>query len=585
MKLREASALKQGEGAFNLSNYEEVSKQFSWDTIHPQFSWHRTNKVNMAYECIDRHVEDGYGVKIALIYMNGHFKETHTFSNLKKKTDEWGYLLKSQGVKKGDRVFVFLPKHPDCYIAVLAAIKIGAIVGPLFEAFMEEAIFDRMYDCEASVLITNEELLQRVPVSKLPHLQSIYITDNIEHPIAKSIPKLVEEVSVNGEIVEWVDLNDGMIIHYTSGSTGKPKGVLHAHRVMIQQYQTGQWVLDLKEDDVYWCTAHPGWVTGSSYGIFAPWLNRATIVVHGGRFDAKEWFEVLERTGVTVWYSAPTAFRLLMDKSDLIPDYSFSLRHILSVGEPLNPEVITWGVEKLNLQIHDTWWMTETGAQLIVNLPSAKIKPGSMGRPIPGIKAAIIDEEGNTVHPNELGLLAIKKGWPSMMKEIWKNEEKYHSYFVGDWYISGDLAYMDEEGYVFFQGRNDDMINSSGERIGPFEVESKLIEHQAVLEAAVIGKPDRVRGEIVKAFIVLAEGYEETEELKKEIQTFVRNKLSAHAMPREIEILRELPKTQISGKILRRALREDKDVDRGTDTVDGGTGPSSTQKLENGSWR
>jgi acetyl-CoA synthetase len=549
--------LQPKEGAYNLSNYEVTYEQFKWDSVHPHFSWHTTNKVNMAYECIDRHVENGNGEKEALIYINEQTKESYTFSDLKRKTDEWAHLLKSQGVKKGDRVFTFLPKNPECYIAVLATIKIGAIVGPLFEAFMEEAIYDRMFDCEASVLITNEELLKRVPVGKLPHLRSIFITDDSDNPYAKSLPKLAATTpKAEGEIIEWVDLNDGMIIHYTSGSTGKPKGVLHAHRVMIQQYQTGKWVLDLKEDDIYWCTAHPGWVTGSSYGIFAPWLNGATVVVHGGRFRADEWFQVIEETGVTVWYSAPTAFRLLMEHTSLIDQYNLSsLRHILSVGEPLNPEVITWGMEAFNVRIHDTWWMTETGAQLIVNLPDSPIKPGSMGRAFPGITASIIDQDGKEVKRGEFGLLAIKKGWPSMMKEIWKNEEKFHSYFVDDWYISGDLAYMDEEGYVFFQGRSDDMINSSGERIGPFEVESKLIEHPAVVEAAVIGKPDPVRGEIVKAFIVLTAGYTETDELKKDIQTFVRFKLSAHAMPREIEILTELPKTQISGKILRRILK------------------------------
>jgi acetyl-CoA synthetase len=543
-------------GIHNLEKYEETYEQFKWDSVHPHFSWFKTDKVNMAYECIDRHVEDGYGEKEALVYINGTTKESLTFADLKRRTDEWAHLLKSQGVKKGDRVFTFLPKNPEGYIAILAVIKVGAIVGPLFEAFMEDAIYDRMYDCEASVLLTNSELLERVPVDKLPELHSIYITDDIDHPIAQSIPRLLKDTSFEGEAVQWVSLNDGMIIHYTSGSTGKPKGVLHAHRVMIQQFQTGKWVLDLQEDDVYWCTAHPGWVTGSSYGIFAPWLNRTTVVVHGGRFKADEWFQAIEDTGVTVWYSAPTAFRLLMNDTDKIKEYNLSsLRHILSVGEPLNPEVISWGLDAFNIRIHDTWWMTETGAQLIVNLPTAAIKPGSMGRALPGITAGIIDLEGNEVKRGEFGLLAIKKGWPSMMKEIWKNEEKYRSYFINDWYVSGDLARMDEDGYVFFQGRNDDMINSSGERIGPFEVESKLIEHPAVVEAGVIGKPDALRGEIVKAFVVLTDGYTESEELLKDIQTFVRFKLAAHAMPREIEVLEELPKTPISGKILRRILK------------------------------
>ncbi|MCJ8008998.1 acetate--CoA ligase [Lederbergia wuyishanensis] len=547
-------------GSYNVQNDFDGNKSFNWNEIEKNFSWHQTGKVNMAYECIDRHVEEGSGEKTALYYIDENSEQTITYRELKEATDRWATVLKKNGVKKGDFLFVFLPKHPECHIAILAAIKLGAIVGPLFEAFMEEAIRDRISDCEGKFLITNEEYLQRVPLSDLPSLETIFLTDqHITAANAISIPEELAHTVVEDNIIEWVNLEDGLNIHYTSGSTGKPKGIIHAHRAMIQQYITGRWVLDLKEDDVYWCTAHPGWVTGCVYGIFAPLLNRATIVLHGGRFNADSWYETIEKAGVTVWYSAPTAFRMLMAEGvETLKRYDVSsLRHILSVGEPLNPEVIYWGVEHLTLRIHDTWWMTETGAQLIVNLPTEPIKPGSMGKPFPTIETAILDDEGNNLPVGEVGHLAIKGPWPAIMKEVWKNKEKYASYFPFDtgWYLSGDLALKDEDGYIFFQGRSDDMINSSGERIGPFEVESKLIEHPAVAEAGVIGKPDFVRGEIVKAFIVLKKGYASSPELLANIRLFVRNRLAAHVAPREIEVIEELPKTKISGKILRRELK------------------------------
>ena len=339
-------------------------------------------------------------------------------------------------------------------------------------------------------------MVHRVPASDIPTLETILFAEDIE----------AEPFQDTGEeYVEWMDSEDGMLIHYTSGSTGKPKGVLHAHRVVTHQYESGKWVLDIKDDDVYWCTSHPGWVTGSVYGLFAPWLNRATIVIQGGRFKAEHWYKLIAELGVTIWYSAPTAFRMLLSQGDVLKDYDLSsLRHILSVGEPLNPEVIYWAWKELGVRIHDTWWMTETGAHLVVNLPGEKIKPGSMGRPFPGVEVGILDEEGKVVPRGTAGQLAVKTPWPGLMKEIWGNKDKFDSYFKYEgWYLSGDLAYQDEDDYVFFQSRDDDMINSSGERIGPFEVESKLIEHEAVQEAGVIGKPDKVRGEIVKAFIVL----------------------------------------------------------------------------------
>ena len=546
-------------GENNLPNYDEAYANFNWEEVNKNFTWNETGRVNMAYEAIDKHAKSDRKNKVALYYQDGSRKEKYTFKEMKDFSNKAGNVLKNYGdVEKGDRVFIFMPRSPELYFALLGAVKLGAIVGPLFEAFMEGAVRDRLEDSEAKVLITTPELLERVPLNDLPALKTVFLVgDNVEEG-GKTVAfnPLFEQASKELHI-EWLGREDGLILHYTSGSTGKPKGVLHAQNAMVQHYQTAKWVLDLKEDDVYWCTADPGWVTGTAYGIFAPWLVGASNVILGGRFSPEAWYEALQDYGVTVWYSAPTAFRMLMGAGqDAIKKYDLSqVRHVLSVGEPLNPEVIRWGMNAFGLRIHDTWWMTETGGQVICNYPCMEIRPGSMGKPIPGVKAAIVDNEGNEVPPYTMGNLAIGKGWPAMMRGIWNNKQKYESYFMpGDWYVSGDSAYMDEDGYFWFQGRIDDVIMTSGERVGPFEVESKLIEHAAVAEAGVIGIPDPVRGEIIKAFIALRAGYEPSDELKEEIRQFVKKGLAAHAAPRQIEFSDKLPKTR-SGKIMRRVLK------------------------------
>jgi acetyl-CoA synthetase len=556
MKLDSVAAVK---GDYNLTSYEETYTKFDWKETEQEFSWYTTGRVNMAYEAIDRHAESFRKNKIALYYHDGLRKEKYTFKEMKELSNKAGNILKIYGnVEKGDRVFIFMPRTPELYFSVLGAIKLGAIVGPLFEAFMEDAVRDRLEDSEAKVLVTTKELLKRIPVQELPLLKHIIVIgeDVEEDDRYIDFNKKMNEASSKLDI-EWVERTDGLILHYTSGSTGKPKGVLHIHNAMIQHYQTAKWVLDLKEDDVFWCTADPGWVTGTSYGIFGPWLTGTSNLIVGGRFNPETWYKMIEDYGITVWYSAPTAFRMLMGAGDeVVKKFDLSnLRHVVSVGEPLNPEVVRWGVKVFGLRIHDTWWMTETGAQLICNYPCLDVKPGSMGKPIPGVQAAIVDDQGNELPAYRMGNLAIKKGWPSMMQTIWKNEQKYESYFMsGDWYVSGDSAYMDEDGYFWFQGRIDDVIMTSGERVGPFEVESKLVEHPAVAEAGVIGKPDPVRGEIIKAFIALRDGYEASDELIEDIRQFVKNGLAAHAAPREMEFLDKLPKTR-SGKIMRRVLK------------------------------
>ncbi|OJE34365.1 acetate--CoA ligase [Bacillus proteolyticus] len=546
-------------GENNLPNYEEAYANFNWEEVNKNFTWNETGRVNMAYEAIDKHAKSDRKNKVALYYQDGSRKEKYTFKEMKDFSNKAGNVLKNYGdVEKGDRVFIFMPRSPELYFALLGAVKLGAIVGPLFEAFMEGAVRDRLEDSEAKVLITTPELLERIPLNDLPALKTVFLVGDNAEEGGKLVAfnPLFEQASKELHI-EWLGREDGLILHYTSGSTGKPKGVLHAQNAMVQHYQTAKWILDLKEDDVYWCTADPGWVTGTAYGIFAPWLVGASNVILGGRFSPEAWYEALQDYGVTVWYSAPTAFRMLMGAGqDAIKKYDLSqVRHVLSVGEPLNPEVIRWGMNAFGLRIHDTWWMTETGGQVICNYPCMEIRPGSMGKPIPGVKAAIVDNEGNEVPPYTMGNLAIGKGWPAMMRGIWNNQQKYESYFMpGDWYVSGDSAYMDEDGYFWFQGRIDDVIMTSGERVGPFEVESKLIEHAAVAEAGVIGIPDPVRGEIIKAFIALRAGYEPSDELKEEIRQFVKKGLAAHAAPRQIEFRDKLPKTR-SGKIMRRVLK------------------------------
>lgn len=546
----------------NLQDYESAYASFSWEAVEKEFSWYETGKLNMAHEAIDRHAESWRKNKVALYYSDQKRDEKYTFQDMKFLSNKFGNVLKKIGIEKGDRVFLFMPRSPELYVSLIGTLKIGAIVGPLFEAFMEQAVRDRLDNSDALALVTTQELLPRVPYKELPQLKHIIVVGDGMIPENNETcfylyDQEMKQASRELEL-EWVDREDGMILHYTSGSTGKPKGVLHVHNAMIQHFQTTKWILDLQEDDIFWCTADPGWVTGTSYGIFGPWLNGASNVIRGGRFTPEDWYTTIEKYGVTVWHSAPTAFRRLMAAGDhIIQQYDLrSLRHILSVGEPLNAEVIHWGRKVYNgLRIHDHWWMTETGGVLISNYPCMEIKPGSMGRPFPGVEVAILDENGNEMSRGQMGKLCIKAGWPSMMRKIWKNEAKFKEYFaIPGWYISGDLATMDEDGYVWFQGRDDDVIMTSGERVGPFEVESKLVEHPAVAEAAVIGKPDPVRGEIIKAFVALRDGYEKTTDLEAELRQFVKEGLAAHAAPREIEIRDFLPKTR-SGKIMRRVLK------------------------------
>lgn len=543
----------------NLKNYEKTYKAFNWKGAKKELSFFEGGKFNAAYNAIDRHINTWRKNKIALYWENekGENKE-YSFLQLSYLSNKFANVLKKIGVKKGDRVFIFLPRIPELYISFLGILKTGAIAGTMFQAFGPSGILDRLSNSEASVVVTNKELKKRIykVKNKLPKLKKIIVVDeNTKKPNEVDFQKEMAQASEKFPIAK-LNPDDPAFMLYTSGTTGKPKGVIHRHLAILQEHMTAKWVLDIHDEDILWCTADPGWVTGIGYTILGVWSLGATEVIFDGRFDPETWYRILEKYKVNVWYTAPTAIRMLMKAGkDLVKKYDLShLRHLASVGEPLNPGPIRWGIKTFGLPFHDNWWQTETGGICIANYPCLDIKLGSMGKPIPGVKATIVDDKGKELKTGQIGNLALKPGWPSMMKEIWKNEEKYKSYFIGKWYISGDLAYKDKDGYFWFIGRADDVIKTAGERVGPFEVESALIEQGSAVEAGVIGKPDPERGEIIKAFVVLKPGIKPSESLKKELSEFVKKHLAGHAYPREIEFVDKLPKTR-SGKIMRRILK------------------------------
>jgi acetyl-CoA synthetase len=547
----------------NLADYETMRKEFSWEQARGELDGLPGGGLNIAHECIDRHTATARRNKTALLWESRHGDvEIYSFNDLKELSDRFAQVLRGLGVKKGERVFVFLDRVPELYISVFGALKAGAVVGPLFSAFGPDAIRDRLADAAAVLLVTSPSLVDRVETvrKELPDLKHIMLVDREGTGRARRSEYLSFEDALKtarGPFeTERTGPEDFSIMHYTSGTTGKPKGAAHVHEAILGHHVTAKYVLDLHENDIYWCTADPGWVTGTSYGMFGPWSNGVTSVVTEAGFNPDRWYATIQKYRVTMWYTAPTAVRMLMKAGEQVPrkyDLS-SLRHICSVGEPLNPEAITWGLPVFNQAIHDNWWQTETGCIQIANYPAMDVRPGSMGRPIPGTEAAIVDDDGRVLPPGAEGHLALKPGWPSMFRAYWNKKEMYDSRFHHGWYYSGDRARMDEEGYFWFVGRTDDVINTAGHLIGPFEVESALIEHPAVAEAGVIGKPDDERMEIVKAFVSLKDGHAPTEELKKELKEFVRTRLAAHAYPREIEFLPSLPKTR-SGKIMRRLLK------------------------------
>ena len=564
MKHKEIDKLKVDEMAVrpNLDSSVLLRSDFDWKQIERELDIQNQSELNLAYLAIDRHATSHRRDKLALLWegKNGE-TERYTFGELSTLTNKFANVLSGLGVTKGDRVFFYLERIPQLYIAFFGALKLGAIVGPLFADFGPEPLKDRLKDSGAKVLITSPALRTRIApiLHELSDIQHLIIVDRTgkqtEQGMGINYQETMEDASPDFTKIQ-ISANDYSLMHYTSGTTGKPKGAVHIHYAALQHYATGKWALDLHDDDMYWCTADPGWVTGTSYGMFAPWTNGVSQVIYEGGFRASAWYSVIEKYKVTVWYTAPTAIRMLMKAGEKVTkkhDLS-SLRHICSVGEPLNPEALMWGLKAFEQPIHDNWWQTETGAILIANYPFMPVRPGSMGRPIPGIAATILDDNYAEVQPEKEGHLAIKPGWPSMFQTYWNNHDLYQSRFKQGWYITGDRAYRDSEGYFWFVGRTDDVINTAGHLVGPFEVESALIEHPAVSEAGVIGKPDPIAMEIIKAFVSLKDGYQPTPELRREIIQFSRRKLSSAAAPRDVEFIESLPKTR-SGKIMRRLLK------------------------------
>lgn len=548
----------------NMADYDETRAAFDWNKAADEFvDYFDDGTLNIAYNCVDRHVKSGRGSKTALIYQQEDgARSTLSFEDMQRQTNKFANVLTNIGVTKGDRVFIFLPTIPERYVAFLGTLKTGAIVGTMFAAFQEMALLDRLSDSEASTLITDRDLYPRIEKirAQLPHLKNVILINGPNQQNSDGVNVIDYQSAMDSALVDFavahMQKDDYSYMLYTSGTTGKPKGVVHAHNDIVQAIMTSKYVLDIHDEDIYWCTADLGWVTGVVYGVLGIWGLGGTSVIYSGRFSPESWYQVLQDNKVSIWYSAPTAIRMLMGSTVKPSDYDLSsVRYLASVGEPLNPEAIWWAQETMGLTFHDTWWQTELGSISITNFPTLDIKPGSMGKPLPGIIAEIIDDEGKPVPVGEEGNLALKASTiSSLMKTVWKNEEKFNSYFKGEWYLSGDCAIKDNDGYFWFVGRVDDVINTAGERIGPFEVESSLVEYPGVIEAAVIGKPDETRGEIIKAFVVVKPGVEPSDELAEKLKQHVKQNLAGHAYPREISFIDKLPKTR-SGKIMRRVLK------------------------------
>jgi acetyl-CoA synthetase len=547
----------------NIGSYEDKCGSSGWEVAARELEFGRDGMYNIGWYCSDRMCERGLGTKSALVWegFSGEVRK-YTYDDLRRYSNRFANLLVEQGMTAGDRICLFMDRIPELYIAFLGILKMGGIVQPLFSAFGEDALQMRLADAAAKAILTTRKHLGKVRRirSTLPDLALVIVVDAGGKGVEKGEVAFSVEEASGGDTFDVLRVGpeSPSVLHYTSGTTGKPKGALHVHSSIIAQYITTKWVLDLTPEDIYWCTADPGWVTGTSYGIIGPWADGITQVVLDSGFSARKWYEFIEKYKVTVWYTAPTAIRLLM-KEGFEPvkhcDLS-SLRHLVSVGEPLNAEAVIWSEKAFARPFHDSFWQTETGSIVITNFPGMKIKPGSMGKPFPGIQATVVHPK--TYQPLEkkgvVGLIALKPGWPSMFRAYWNNPETYQGKFKNGRYICGDRASIDSDGYYWFVGRDDDVINTAGHLVGPFEIESALLEHPSVAESAAVGKPDPINMEVVKAFVALKPGFAPGDDLTMEIMNFIRKKLSPLAMPQEIEYVQSLPKTR-SGKIMRRLLR------------------------------
>ncbi len=559
-----------------MPDYERARADFSWEQARSRLAGLPHGRLNIAYEAVDRQAEGPAGGAVAMRFLSKHRPPSElTYAELKRSTDRFANLLDDLGVQPGERVFALAGRLPELYITALGTLKHGSVFCPLFSAFGPEPIEQRLALGDARVLVTTAALYRRKAAEvrwRLPGLAHVLLVGE---------PEELEDLPHIGDLrtLLWAASEtrpeptttpeDMALLHFTSGTTGLPKGAVHVHEAVVAHRETGRLALDLRAGDVFWCTADPGWVTGTSYGIIAPLTLGATCVVDEADFEIDRWYRILQEQAVTVWYTAPTALRMLMRAgADVAHEYDLSsLRFIASVGEPLNPEVVVWSQEAFGMPAHDNWWQTETGGIMIANYRTMDVRPGSMGRPLPGIEAALArrDENDEVVlapdgtpelveTPGEQGELVLRPGWPSMFRGYLGDEARYRKCFIGGWYRTGDLVRRDADGYFWFIGRGDDVIKSAGHLIGPFEVESVLLEHPAVAEAGVIGVPDPVMKMMVKAFVAVKPGHDPDEELERELLAFARRRLGPAVAPREIEFVDSVPRNR-SGKIMRRVLK------------------------------
>jgi acetyl-CoA synthetase len=543
--------------------YEERLAGFDWSAAERELGYAPGHPINIGWHCTDRICALGLHRKLALVWEDFRGQEkTYTFDRLRILTNTFAAFLRGLGVTPGERVCLFLDRVPELYIGFLGILKMGGIAQPLYSAFAEDSLRTRLHDAATSAIVTQRKHLAKVRRirGRLPSLQRIVVIDaeGMALEAGETSLALEREPPVESFDTYRSEAETPSVLHYTSGTTGQPKGAQHVHYSIVSQYLTARWVLDLQPGDIYWCNADPGWVTGTSYGIIGPWSNGTTQVVLDSGFNAERWYQFLAKHRVSVWYSAPTAIRLLMREGiDLVRRFDLSsLRHLASVGEPLNPEAVHWSRDAFGRPFHDTFWQTETGCIVITNFPGMPIKAGSMGRPFPGIEATVVDPKtlAPLTRPGQVGVIALRPGWPSMIRSYWNNPGGYAEKFRNGWYLTGDRASIDSDGYYWFVGRDDDVINTGGHLVGPFEVESALLEHPAVAESAVVATPDAVNMEVVKAFVLLKPGFEPGPDLELEIMNTVRRRLSPLAMPQAIEFVSSLPRTR-SGKIVRRILR------------------------------
>ena len=551
-----------------LADYEEARRSFAWEQAGEMLDGLPGGALNIAHEAVHRHAQGPAGDRLAIRFLaQGAPPFDLTYRDLSQASHRFSNVLARLGVQRGERVATLMGRVPALYATVLGTLAAGAVYCPLFSAFGPEPVRARLQLGSVRVLVTTDLLYRRkvaVIRNELPGLKHVLV---VRTPNGGDLPdgtqdfdEAMRAASPEFNVVRTAP-EDCALLHFTSGTTGMPKGVLHAHAAVTVHVATARWVLDLQRDDVYWCTADPGWVTGISYGVIAPLACGVGMIVDREEFDAARWYEILDTERVTVWYTAPTAIRMLMKAGvDLARarDYP-ALRHLASVGEPLNPEAVVWGVEAFGLPFHDTWWQTETGAIMIANYPCMEIRPGSMGRPVPGIEAGIVRLRADggvdvVSEPGGVGELALRPGWPSMFRGYLDADERYRKCFRGGWYLSGDLAKCDADGYFWFVGRADDVIKAAGHLVSPFEVESVLMTHPAVSQAGVIGVPDPVAGSAVKAFVELKAGQVPGEALRRDILAHARRQLGVAVAPREIAFSEQLPRTR-SGKIMRRLLR------------------------------